>query len=137
MTKADMFACWGGWDHIMDLDLAIGDNDRVNQQLHHLTALSEGGVREALAHALAECLNGAHDLHDDLVVVHLGLQALSLPLERAELVVERLTTPAVLRKRHRSRLVGVTYSLQLALNMLPPLPQLGASRLQFLRQPRS
>jgi hypothetical protein len=64
MTQADVFACWGGRDHIMELDLAIGDNDTVdtvNQPLHHLTAQDKGGVRETLAHALAERLNRAHE----------------------------------------------------------------------------
>jgi hypothetical protein len=133
MTKADMFACWSGRDHIMDLDIAIGDHDAVNEELNQLAALGKGGVCKTLAHPLAECLNGAHDLRDDLALVHLGLQLLALSLEGAEPVVERLTTPAVLRERHRSRLVGIPYPQYLAVKMVGPLLQLGTARLQLLR----
>jgi hypothetical protein len=121
----------------MDLDIAIGDNDAVNEEFAQLAALSEGGVRKAWAYPLAERLNGAHDLCDDLALVHLGLQLLALSLERAELVVQRLTTSAVLRERHRSRLVGIPYPLPLAQKVVDSLLQLGAARLPLLRQPRS
>jgi len=136
MTKADVFAGWRGREDVVDLHVAVRDHNTVNQQLNQLAALRKGGVREALAHPLAEDGNGCHDLGDGLVLVHLSLQLLPLPLQCAEVVVQPLATPAVLGKWHRSCLVGIAYPLNLALDMPDPLLQLGASRLQFLRQPR-
>jgi hypothetical protein len=48
MTKADMHARGTGGDDIADLDIAIGDNDPVNEQFNHLTALNEGRLGQAL-----------------------------------------------------------------------------------------
>jgi len=36
MTKADGIAGWAGWDHVTDVDLAIGDNDTGDQPPHRL-----------------------------------------------------------------------------------------------------
>ena len=121
----------------MDLHVAVGDHNTVNQPLNQLAALRKGGVRAALAHPLAEAGNGCHDLGDGLVLVHLSLQLLPLPLQCAEVVVQPLATPAVLGKRHRSCLVGIAHPLNWALDLPDPLLQLGASRVQFLRQPCS
>lgn len=137
MTKADMFARWRRREHVTDFDIAICDHDTVNQQLNQLAALGEGGVRETLGYPLAKCVHRGHDLCDDVVLVHLNLQVLLLPLERATLVVQPPTPLAILRERHRSRLVGITHPLKLARDMLDPPLQLGASRLQVLWQPRS
>jgi len=45
MTKADMLACWGDRDHVVDLHVAIGDNDAVNEQFDQLATLNKGGLR--------------------------------------------------------------------------------------------
>jgi hypothetical protein len=80
MTKADMLARWGDRDHVVDFHVTVCDHHTVNEQLDQLAALREGGVRKPLAHPLAQCLNGGHDLADCLVLVHLRLQLLPLPL---------------------------------------------------------
>jgi len=121
----------------VDLHVAVRDHHTVNQQLNHLAALRKGGVREALAHPLAEAGNGCHDLGDGLVLVHLSLQLLPLPLHCAEVVVQPLATPAVLGKRHRSCWGGIAHPLNWARDMPDPLLQRGAARVQCLRQPHA
>src|SRR3712207_378983 len=45
-----------GRDGVADLDLAVGDDDAVDQQLEQRTPPSEVGAGQALAHAPAERL---------------------------------------------------------------------------------
>jgi hypothetical protein len=52
VTKPGVGAAWGGWDHIADLHLAVGDHDPVDQQLHQLAALLEAGLAQAYAESL-------------------------------------------------------------------------------------
>jgi hypothetical protein len=47
VTKPRVGAAGGGWDHVADLDLAVGDHDPVDQQLHQLAALLEVGLVKA------------------------------------------------------------------------------------------
>ena len=79
MTKADVFAGWRRRDHVMDLHVALRNNDAVNEELDQLAALGKSGVREARAHPLAERLTAGHDLRDRLVLIQLRLQLLPLP----------------------------------------------------------
>jgi hypothetical protein len=46
VTKPRLGAGWGGWDHVADLDLAVGDHDPVDQQLDQLAALLEAGLAQ-------------------------------------------------------------------------------------------
>jgi Transposase DDE domain len=47
VTKPRLGAGLGGWDHVADLDLAVGHHHPVDQQLHQLAALLEAGLVKA------------------------------------------------------------------------------------------
>jgi len=47
----------GGREHVADLDVAVGDDDAVDEQLGQLPSLLEGGGGQAGADSLAECLD--------------------------------------------------------------------------------
>src|SRR5204862_4870357 len=51
----------GGREHVADLDVAVGDDDAVDEQLGQLPPLGEGGGGQAGADSLAECLDPAGD----------------------------------------------------------------------------
>ena len=59
----------GGREHVADLDLVLGDDDAVDEQLGELPPLGEGGGGEAGPDGLAEALDPAGD----------GLEFESLP----------------------------------------------------------
>src|SRR4029453_8094239 len=44
VTKPRLGAGLGGWDHVADLDLAVGHHHPVDQQLHQLAALPEAAL---------------------------------------------------------------------------------------------
>jgi hypothetical protein len=47
VTKPCLGAVVGGWDHIADLHLTVGDHHPVDQQLYQLAALLEAGLAQA------------------------------------------------------------------------------------------
>ena len=51
----------GGREHVADLDVAVGDDDAVDEQLGQLPPLLEGGGGQAGADGLAECLDSVGD----------------------------------------------------------------------------
>ena len=51
----------GGREHVADLDVAVGDDDAVDEQLGQLPPLLEGGGGQPGADSLAECLDPAGD----------------------------------------------------------------------------
>src|SRR5205823_3671384 len=46
----------GGWEHVADLDLVVGDDHPVDEQLGQRPSLLEGGGGQPGADGLAECL---------------------------------------------------------------------------------
>jgi len=136
MTKPDVLAGRRRRDDVVDLHVAIGDHDAVDEQLDQLSALGEGGVGQALLHPLAEPVNRRHDLGRRLVLVHLGRQLPALTLQEAAALLERLPTPLILGERHRPGLIGISHPFNLALEVLDALLQLGPTGLQLLGQPR-
>jgi hypothetical protein len=51
----------GGREHVADLDVAVSDDDAVDEQLDQLPPLLEGGGGQAGADSLAECLDPVGD----------------------------------------------------------------------------
>ena len=51
----------GGREHVADLDLAVGDDHPVDEQLGQLPPLLEGGGGEPGPDGLAECLDAVGD----------------------------------------------------------------------------
>jgi hypothetical protein len=54
MTKADLLAGPVRWHNVADLQLAVGDDYSVEQELHQGTSLLEGRLGQTLPHPLAE-----------------------------------------------------------------------------------
>jgi hypothetical protein len=91
MTKTDMLAARIGGDHVADLDLLVGDDDPIDQELHQFTFLLEGGASKSTAHPLAETFHAtdhAGKLHS---LLRLRPQ---LPLLARERLVPLLQIPA-------------------------------------------
>src|SRR6266487_3160076 len=51
----------GGWEHVADLDVAVGDHDAVDEQFSQQPALLESGGGQSGADGLAECLDTVGD----------------------------------------------------------------------------
>src|SRR5262249_1564735 len=61
LAKRAVRASGGGWQDIADLDLVLGDDDAVDEQLGQLPPLLEGGGGEPGPDGLAECLDPVSD----------------------------------------------------------------------------
>jgi hypothetical protein len=58
MTKTNVFAARAGGNDITNLDLAVFDDDPVNEKLDQLALLREVSVRQSTLDTRAEILNG-------------------------------------------------------------------------------
>src|SRR5262245_42228584 len=61
LAKRAVRACGGGREHVADLDLAVGDDDPVDEQFGQLPPLLEGGGGQPGPDGLAECLDAVGD----------------------------------------------------------------------------
>lgn len=59
MTKTGVLAARIGGNDVADLHLVVGDDHPVDQEIHQLTPLLEGGTFQSALHPLAEILYGA------------------------------------------------------------------------------
>jgi len=57
MTKTHVLAAWVSRDHISDLDIVVGDQYPVDQQLHQFPLLLERGVGQTRLNTTAEALD--------------------------------------------------------------------------------
>jgi hypothetical protein len=57
MTKPHVLAAWASRDHISDLDIVVGDQYPVDQQLHQFPLLLERGVGQTRLNTTAEALD--------------------------------------------------------------------------------
>jgi hypothetical protein len=64
VTKPRAGAAGGGWDHVADLHLTVGDHHPVDQQLHQLAALLEVGLAQTHAQLLQHPSHGLGDAAD-------------------------------------------------------------------------
>ena len=72
MTKAYMFTAGAGGDDVANLDIAIGDNYPINQQLRQLPLLGKGSVFQTRLDPLTKRLDGDHDTRQLLLVFYLA-----------------------------------------------------------------
>ncbi len=61
LAKGPVRPVGGGWQHVADLDLAVGDDHAVDQQLGQLPPLGEGGGGQPGPDGLAEPLDPVGD----------------------------------------------------------------------------
>ena len=71
----------GGREHVADLDVAVGDDDAVDEQLGQLPPLGEGGGGQAVPDGLAECFDSAGDVAYFQPLLGGGIQLALLGLE--------------------------------------------------------
>ena len=136
LTKAGVGAVGGDGQRVADLDLAVGHDDPINEQLHQQAALRERGRGQPVPDGLAEALDPVGDsaelqpLPSDRVQLVLlvdqgGLAALQLPSLALEL-----------RQGDDLGQVGVQQPLLLALQLRDGLADGALAGLHLLRQPR-
>jgi hypothetical protein len=137
LAKAGVGAVGGGRQRVADLDLAVGHNDPVDEQLGQQAALGEVGGGQPLPDGGAERLDPRSD----------GAKLQPLPGERVQLPLlggqHGLATvelgPLVLvvgQGKDRSQ-VGVQQPLLLALQLRDGLADGALAGVQLLRQPRA
>src|SRR5262249_50412532 len=78
MTKTRGLAAGMSGKGVADLDLTIGHEDPVNQELYQGPLLGKRGVSEPGLYPLAEGCEGLHDLCEGTLPVDLGFQLLLL-----------------------------------------------------------
>jgi hypothetical protein len=80
----------GGGEHVADLDVAVGDDYAVDEQLGQQPALLEGGGGEAGADGLAECLDPVGDGAEFQLLPGGGVQLALLGEQRGAAAVQVL-----------------------------------------------
>src|SRR3954466_14541815 len=125
MTKTDLLARPVRWHHVANLDLAIGDDHSVDQELDQGSPLLEGGFVQALPHPSAELPDGAGQPRELLLPVRLRFELPRLLLELLLAPFEVTPAPPVFVERHHAGEIGVRQTLEL-------LPQTGLAAAQPL-----
>jgi IS6 family transposase len=113
MTKTDLLARPVRRHHVADLDVTIGDDHAVDQELDQGPPLLEGGSVQALPHPPAELPDGVGQASEFLPPVRLRLEAPFLFLELPLAPFEVTPAPTVLVQRHHAGEVGVRQALEL------------------------
>ena len=108
-----MFAARIGGDHVPDLHLFASDDHPVDEQLHQLPFLLEGGVGEPSSYPLAEILDGAGHPDEFHALAGLGPKLPLLCRKRFVSLFEVLAAPVVLSQRDDLPEVGLGQPLQL------------------------
>ena len=80
----------GGREHVADLDVAVGDDDAVDEQLGELPPLLEGGGGQAGADSLAECLDPVGDSAEFQLLPGGGIELALLGEQRVTAAVQVL-----------------------------------------------
>jgi len=113
MTKTDLLARPVCRHHVADLDVTIGDNHAVDQELDQGPPLLEGGLVQALPHPPAELPDGVGQASEFLLPVRLRHKAPFLFFELLLAPFEVTPAPTVLVQRHHAGEVGVRQALEL------------------------
>src|SRR3954453_4545650 len=113
MTKTGLLARPVRRHHVADLDVAIGDDHPVDQELDQGPPLLEGGLVQALPHPPAELPDGVGQASEFLLPVRLRHKAPFLFFELLLAPFEVTPAPTVLVQRHHAGEVGVRQALEL------------------------
>ncbi|MFZ0192771.1 MAG: transposase, partial [Streptosporangiaceae bacterium] len=125
----------GGGEHVADLDLAVGDDDAVDEQLGQQPALLEGGGGQPGPDGLAECLDPDGDGAEFQLLPGCGIQLALLGEQRAAAAVQVLALAVQLGKGDDLGEVGVQQPLLLAFQLAQGLADGGLPGLELLGQP--
>ena len=130
-----MLAVWSDRDGITDFDSPVGDNDTVDEQLEQGSLAVEVGRRQALSNALTKHRGVGGQLCGLAMALGLGLELLLLACEREHARLNLVAPPLVFGEGNDTIQIGLGKPLQLLLETGPAALEIGASRLQLLRQP--
>jgi putative transposase len=133
MTKADLLARPVRRHHVANLDLPIGDDHSVNQELDQGSPLLEGGLVQALPHPPAELPDGVGQPRKLLLPVRLCFELPRLLLKLLLASFEVTPAPPVFVELHHAGEIGVRQTLELLFQTIPPQAQPLPARLQLLR----
>ena len=125
----------GGREHVADLDLAVGDDHAVDEQLGQQPALLEGGGGQPGPDGLAECLDPVGDGAEFQLLPGRGVQLALLGEQRGAAAVQVLALAVQLGQGDDLGEVGVQQPLLLALQLAQGLADGGLPGLEFLGQP--
>ena len=125
----------GGREHVADLDLAVGDDHAVDEQLGQQPALLEGGGGQPGPDGLAECLDPVGDGAEFQLLPGRGVQLALLGEQRVAAAVQVLALAVQLGKGDDLGEVGVQQPLLLALQLAQGLADGGLPGLELLGQP--
>jgi hypothetical protein len=115
MTKAHLLAAGAERDDIADLDLAVGDQHTIDQQLDELPLLGKVGAGQAGSNPRAEVGRRGSPAGEFGLPIHLGLQLVHLRTQRLQPLFQRLPSALVFRQREDGEQVGFGQPLQLPL----------------------
>ena len=108
MTKPCLLRSRAGRNHIADLDVTVGHNDAVNQQLDQLTFLRKRCRGQTVLHTSAEILDPPGQPREFLPAIDLRLQLPLLLSEPLTAALQVLPAAAILVERDPESLQNMT-----------------------------
>ena len=121
MTKADPLALGAQRDDVADLDLAIGDEHPIDQQLHQLALLGEVGAGQTGPNSLAEVRGRGRPAGELDPPIRLRFQLGGLHHQCLQPLLQRLPPALVFRQRDDGEQVGLGQAFQLPLEVATAL----------------
>ena len=119
MTKADLPARPIRRHHVADLDLAVGNDYPVDQELDQGSPLLEGGLVQPLPHPPAELPDGVGQTREFLLPVRLRFKLPRLFLKLLLTSFKVPSAPPVFVERHHTDEIGVRQAFEKLLSELP------------------
>jgi hypothetical protein len=135
LAKRAMRPVGRGRQDVADLDLVVGDDDAVDEQLGELPPLLEDGGGEAGADGLAECLDAAGDGLQFQLLPGGGVQLPLLGRQGGVAAVQLFTFALEFGQGDDLGQVGVEQPLLLAVELVQGLADDRLPGLEFLGQP--
>ena len=135
LTKRAVRPVGGSREHVADLDVAVGDDDAVDEQLGQLPPLLEGGGGQAGADGAAECLDPVGDGTEFQLLPGGGVELALLGEQGVAAAVQVLALAVELGQGDHFGEVGVQQPLLLAVQLAQGAADGGLPGLEFLRQP--
>jgi SRSO17 transposase len=135
MTKGGGFPRRTGWHDVPNLDLAIGDDDAIDEQFDQMSALGESEVFQGRLKALAEAGDSFRQFgHIDLPL-HLSIQLAQLLGQPVLCLLHLLSFTLEFVPADYLRQIGIQQPRLLALKLSQGILEGLAAGLQRLRQP--
>ena len=133
MTKTCLLRSRAGRNHIANLDVTVGHNDAVNQQLDQLPFLRKRCRGQSVLHPSAEILDATATPASSCRRSTCALQLSLLLGESLGAALQVLPAAAILLERDDTRKIGLGEALQLLLKTSLSTAEALAACLEFLR----